>query len=216
MLIHRDCVPLPSLCTFFNNTLCVAGNEFGHPEWLDFPREGNNQSYHYARRQFNLLDMDHLRYRQLYAFDRDMNRTEDKYGWLAAPPVRTSHTHCTVGFVLSLSMTKSHTWKSNVTAPFLVAYRTFNNQPVVHKWFSSCHHLYTPLQCSCFHIGEYCSSQTGGDKCTVKRVNFGNVPFLWLLSRWTVIDFTLILRLFSLPTFEAYGRKKYVFLLRDW
>lgn len=108
MLIHRDCVPFPSLCTFFNNTLCVAGNEFGHPEWLDFPREGNNQSYHYARRQFNLVDMDHLRYCQLYAFDRDMNRTEDKYGWLAAPPVRTSHAHCTVGFVQTISMTKSH------------------------------------------------------------------------------------------------------------
>lgn len=77
-----------SLCTF--SALCVAGNEFGHPEWLDFPREGNNESYHYARRQFNLLDMDHLRYRQLYAFDRDMNRTEDKYGWLAGQPVRTS------------------------------------------------------------------------------------------------------------------------------
>lgn len=37
--------------------------------------------------------MDHLRYSQLYAFDRDMNRTEDKYGWLAAPPVRTAHAH---------------------------------------------------------------------------------------------------------------------------
>lgn len=70
--------------------LYVAGNEFGHPEWLDFPRKGNNQSYHYARRQFNLVDTDHLRYRQLYSFDRDMNRTEDKYGWLAAPPVRTA------------------------------------------------------------------------------------------------------------------------------
>lgn len=73
--------------------LCVPGNEFGHPEWLDFPRKGNNQSYHYARRQFNLVDDDHLRYRQLYFFDRDMNRTEDKYGWLAAPPVRTARAH---------------------------------------------------------------------------------------------------------------------------
>ncbi|XDV54164.1 hypothetical protein PO909_022518, partial [Leuciscus waleckii] len=59
-------------------------NEFGHPEWLDFPRKGNNESYYYARRQFNLVDIEHLRYRQLYAFDRDMNLTEDKYGWLAA------------------------------------------------------------------------------------------------------------------------------------
>lgn len=74
--------------------LSAAGNEFGHPEWLDFPRDGNDQSYHYARRQFNLVDMNHLRYCQLYAFDRDMNRTEDKYGWLGAPPVRTSLSHC--------------------------------------------------------------------------------------------------------------------------
>ncbi|XP_034723555.1 1,4-alpha-glucan-branching enzyme [Etheostoma cragini] len=73
--------------------LNFIGNEFGHPEWLDFPREGNNQSYHYARRQFNLLDTDHLRYSQLYAFDRDMNRTEDKYGWLAAPPAFVSAKH---------------------------------------------------------------------------------------------------------------------------
>ncbi|XP_032401297.1 1,4-alpha-glucan-branching enzyme [Xiphophorus hellerii] len=73
--------------------LNFMGNEFGHPEWLDFPREGNNQSYHYARRQFNLLDMDHLRYCQLYAFDRDMNRTEDKYGWLAAQPAYVSAKH---------------------------------------------------------------------------------------------------------------------------
>ena len=34
--------------------LTFMGNEFGHPEWLDFPREGNNSSYHYARRQYNL------------------------------------------------------------------------------------------------------------------------------------------------------------------
>nr|XP_020501966.1 1,4-alpha-glucan-branching enzyme [Labrus bergylta] len=73
--------------------LNFIGNEFGHPEWLDFPREGNNESYHYARRQFNLLDMEHLRYCQLYAFDRDMNRTEDKYGWLAAAPAFISAKH---------------------------------------------------------------------------------------------------------------------------
>uniref|UniRef100_H3C3Z1 1,4-alpha-glucan branching enzyme n=1 Tax=Tetraodon nigroviridis TaxID=99883 RepID=H3C3Z1_TETNG len=73
--------------------LNFMGNEFGHPEWLDFPRKGNDQSYHYARRQFNLVDEDHLRYRQLYFFDRDMNRTEDKYGWLAAPAAFVSAKH---------------------------------------------------------------------------------------------------------------------------
>nr|XP_015197484.1 PREDICTED: 1,4-alpha-glucan-branching enzyme isoform X2 [Lepisosteus oculatus] len=73
--------------------LNFMGNEFGHPEWLDFPRKGNNESYHYARRQFNLIDIDHLRYKMLYAFDRDMNRTEDKFGWLAAPPAFVSTKH---------------------------------------------------------------------------------------------------------------------------
>ena len=39
--------------------LNFIGNEFGHPEWLDFPREGNGFSYYYARRQMNLVD-DHI------------------------------------------------------------------------------------------------------------------------------------------------------------
>ncbi|XP_059506063.1 1,4-alpha-glucan-branching enzyme isoform X2 [Stegostoma tigrinum] len=73
--------------------LNFIGNEFGHPEWLDFPRIGNNESYHYARRQFNLLDNHLLRYRQLNTFDADMNKLEDKYGWLAAPPAYVSEKH---------------------------------------------------------------------------------------------------------------------------
>ncbi|KAJ8391454.1 hypothetical protein AAFF_G00089280 [Aldrovandia affinis] len=73
--------------------LNFMGNEFGHPEWLDFPRKGNDESYHYARRQYNLLDTEHLRYVQLYAFDREMNRTEDKYGWLSSGPAFVSAKH---------------------------------------------------------------------------------------------------------------------------
>lgn len=42
--------------------LTFIGNEFGHPEWLDFPREGNGFSYYYARRQMNLVDDELLRY----------------------------------------------------------------------------------------------------------------------------------------------------------
>ena len=41
--------------------LNFIGNEFGHPEWLDFPREGNGFSYYYARRQMNLVDDNLLR-----------------------------------------------------------------------------------------------------------------------------------------------------------
>lgn len=60
------------------------GNEFGHPEWLDFPRAGNNDSYHYARRQFNLVDDKLLRYEFLNEFDRALNETEEKYHWLSS------------------------------------------------------------------------------------------------------------------------------------
>ena len=65
--------------------LNFEGNEFGHPEWLDFPREGNNNSFQYARRQFNLVDDRLLRYHLLNNFDAKMQWTEDKYGWLHSP-----------------------------------------------------------------------------------------------------------------------------------
>lgn len=55
----------------------------GHPEWLDFPRHGNNNSFHYCRRQFNLVDDELLRYRYLYHFDSASHNLEDKYKWLA-------------------------------------------------------------------------------------------------------------------------------------
>jgi 1,4-alpha-glucan branching enzyme len=54
--------------------LNFMGNEFGHPEWIDFPREGNKWSYKYARRQWNLVDDPALRYHFLGDFDRDMIR----------------------------------------------------------------------------------------------------------------------------------------------
>ncbi|XP_040194692.1 1,4-alpha-glucan-branching enzyme isoform X2 [Rana temporaria] len=73
--------------------LNFIGNEFGHPEWLDFPRKGNNESYHYARRQFHLADDPALRYKFLYAFDRDMNKLEEKCGWLSASPAFISTKH---------------------------------------------------------------------------------------------------------------------------
>ena len=56
--------------------LNFMGNEFGHPEWIDFPRQGNNYSYHYARRQWSLPDQDHLRYQGLNHFDAAMQRLD--------------------------------------------------------------------------------------------------------------------------------------------
>ena len=48
------------------------GNEWGHPEWIDFPREGNGWSYKYARRQWDLVDREDLQYKYLNAFDNAM------------------------------------------------------------------------------------------------------------------------------------------------
>ncbi len=52
--------------------LNFMGNEFGHPEWIDFPREGNGWSYHYCRRQWSLADNRLLRYEYLRDFDHAM------------------------------------------------------------------------------------------------------------------------------------------------
>ncbi|CAE6449752.1 unnamed protein product [Rhizoctonia solani] len=70
--------------------LNFEGNEFGHPEWLDFPRAGNGNSYWYARRQFNVVDDPLLRYKYLNNFDSAMNNTEEKYGWLNSEPAYVS------------------------------------------------------------------------------------------------------------------------------
>lgn len=50
--------------------LTFMGNEFGHPEWIDFPREGNGWSYHYCRRQWNLADDKNLKYHYLLDFEK--------------------------------------------------------------------------------------------------------------------------------------------------
>jgi len=52
--------------------LNFMGNEFGHPEWIDFPREGNDWSFHYCRRQWSLLENGYLKYQWLGEFDKDM------------------------------------------------------------------------------------------------------------------------------------------------
>lgn len=52
--------------------LNFMGNEFGHPEWVDFPREGNNWSFFYARRQWSLKDDPSLKYHFLSDFDKEM------------------------------------------------------------------------------------------------------------------------------------------------
>lgn len=73
--------------------LNFEGNEFGHPEWLDFPNANNGESYHYARRQFNLVDDHLLRYKYLNEFDREMQLCEKKYQWLNTPQAYVSLKH---------------------------------------------------------------------------------------------------------------------------
>lgn len=65
-------IRLVTVSTINGGYLNFMGNEFGHPEWIDFPREGNNWSHKYARRQWNLVDNKDLDYHYLGDFDREM------------------------------------------------------------------------------------------------------------------------------------------------
>ncbi|QZT35720.1 alpha amylase C-terminal domain-containing protein [Halosquirtibacter xylanolyticus] len=65
-------IRLATITTAGGAYLNFMGNEFGHPEWIDFPREGNNWSYHHARRQWELMDNTELKFHWLGDFDRDM------------------------------------------------------------------------------------------------------------------------------------------------
>lgn len=64
-------IRLITASTAGNGYLDFMGNEFGHPEWIDFPREGNAWSYKYARRQWSLADNPNLRYGDLQRFDSE-------------------------------------------------------------------------------------------------------------------------------------------------
>jgi len=68
--------------------LNFIGNEFGHPEWVDFPREGNGWSFKYARRQWSLVDNPDLRYKFLYAFDEAMIHFARAYKLLPSLPAQ--------------------------------------------------------------------------------------------------------------------------------
>lgn len=63
--------------------LNFMGNEFGHPEWVDFPRAGNGWSYLHARRQWSLAERKDLRYRGLCEFDRALQALDREYALLA-------------------------------------------------------------------------------------------------------------------------------------
>ncbi len=76
-IVHRGIalhkmIRLVTATTINGGYLNFMGNEFGHPEWIDFPREGNNWSYKYARRQWDLADNQELAYHYMADFDEEM------------------------------------------------------------------------------------------------------------------------------------------------
>lgn len=78
-------IRLITIATAGHGYLNFMGNEFGHPEWVDFPRAENNWSYRYARRQWGLVDSPELKYKYLGNFDRDMIAMARKKKFLAKP-----------------------------------------------------------------------------------------------------------------------------------
>ncbi len=68
-------IRLMTSSTMNGGYLNFMGNEFGHPEWIDFPRQGNGWSYKYARRQWSLSDNSNLKYEFLLKFDRALVET---------------------------------------------------------------------------------------------------------------------------------------------
>ncbi|KAL6841200.1 hypothetical protein ACP4OV_028973 [Aristida adscensionis] len=84
--------------------LNFMGNEFGHPEWIDFPRgpqslpngsviPGNNNSFDKCRRRFDLGDADYLRYRGMQEFDQAMQHLEEKYEFMTSEHQYVSRKH---------------------------------------------------------------------------------------------------------------------------
>ena len=82
MALHKM-IRLMTISTGGEAYLNFMGNEFGHPEWIDFPREGNGWSYAHARRQWSLMDDENLRYAFLAGFDRAMLALVKRFGVLS-------------------------------------------------------------------------------------------------------------------------------------
>lgn len=80
-------IRLVTMCLGGEGYLTFMGNEFGHPEWIDFPREGNNYSYQHARRRWDLVDNGFLRYKDMHAFEKRMHELD------AAHPFCRFQTH---------------------------------------------------------------------------------------------------------------------------
>lgn len=90
MALHKM-IRLVTIGTAGDGYLNFMGNEWGHPEWIDFPREGNGWSYEHARRLWSLVDDEKLRFRFLNIFDKAMLQAVSEnqiFDWRPEPLVR--------------------------------------------------------------------------------------------------------------------------------
>jgi len=92
MALHKM-IRLATLSCAGGAYLNFMGNEFGHPEWIDFPRVGNNWSYAHARRMWSLIDNFDLKYHWLSDFDRDMIRLVRSEKIIDIPEVNRIYDH---------------------------------------------------------------------------------------------------------------------------
>ncbi|MCC6932235.1 MAG: alpha amylase C-terminal domain-containing protein [Deltaproteobacteria bacterium] len=112
-------IRLATLCMSGHGYLNFMGNEFGHPEWIDFPRQGNNWSYHHARRCWSLRDNPDLYYHCLAEFDREMIKLFRDHNLLRAGIGEKAYAHCAdqvlvvyragFRFIFNFSPTNSYT-----------------------------------------------------------------------------------------------------------
>lgn len=126
LALHKM-IRLVTAATINGGYLNFMGNEWGHPEWIDFPREGNGWSYKYARRQWNLVDNPNLKYHLLGEFDEEMIHTISKVYNFQALPVRKLWEHDgdqvlafmrgDLVFVFNFSPTNSYTGYGILTPP---------------------------------------------------------------------------------------------------
>jgi 1,4-alpha-glucan branching enzyme len=98
MTVDRGCalhkmIRLISFAFGGEGWLTFMGNEFGHPDWIDFPRQGNGFSYRHARRQWSLADNDRLRFKGLNDFDRAMQQLDIRFGALSGWPIEQLFLH---------------------------------------------------------------------------------------------------------------------------
>jgi len=112
-------IRLMTASTIDGGYLNFMGNEFGHPEWIDFPREGNGWGYKYARRQWSLVDNKQYLYSSLNLFDNKMielirsvprfNRTTIKKVWDNEQDQLLAFTRGNMLFVFNFNPNRSFT-----------------------------------------------------------------------------------------------------------